>query len=68
MNKDSTEDPYDVAFSDDGSQVFSANVMQESVRKKGNLSMNRLMEPFDVSRTVRRILGMWIVIILILLE
>ena len=57
MNKDSTEDPYDVAFSTDGLQVFSVNVFQESVRTKGNLSMNRLMEPFDVSRTKRRILG-----------
>ena len=57
MNKDSTEDPYDVAFSTDGLQVFSANVFQEKDRTKGNLSMNRLMEPFDVSRTKRRILG-----------
>ena len=57
MANDSTEDPYDVAFSTDGSQVFSVNVFQESVRGRGNLSMNRLMEPFDVSRTKRRILG-----------
>ena len=57
MNKDSTEDPYDVAFSTDGLQVFTVNHFQESVRGKGNLSMNRLMEPFDVSRTKRRILG-----------
>ena len=57
MSKDSTEDPYDVAFSTDGSQVFSVNVRQESVRGRGNLSMNRLMEPYDVSRTKRRILG-----------
>ena len=57
MDKDSTEDPYDVAFSTDGLQVFTVNNKQESVRSKGNLSMNRLMEPFDVSRTKRRILG-----------
>ena len=57
MANDSTEDPYDVAFSTDGLQVFSVNVFQESVRGRGNLSMNRLMEPFDVSRTKRRILG-----------
>ena len=57
MDKDSTEDPYDVAFSTDGLQVFTVNNQQESVRSKGNLSMNRLMEPFDVSRTKRRILG-----------
>ena len=57
MANDSTEDPYDVAFSTDGLQVFTVNNKQESVRSKGNLSMNRLMEPFDVSRTKRRILG-----------
>ena len=57
MANDSTEDPYDVAFSTDGLQVFSVNVFQESVRGRGNLSMNRLMEPFDVSRSRIRILG-----------
>ena len=57
MANDSTEDPYDVAFSTDGLQVFTVNNKQESVRSKGNLSMNRLMEPFDVSRTKRRVLG-----------
>ena len=57
MANDSTEDPYDVAFSTDGLQVFTVNNKQESVRGRGNLSMNRLMEPFDVSRTKRRVLG-----------
>ena len=57
MLNDSTEDPYDVAFSSDGLQVFTVNQKQESVRGRGNLSMNRLMEPFDVSRTKRRVLG-----------
>ena len=57
MLNDSTEDPYDVAFSSDGLQVFTVNQKQESVRGRGNLSMNRLMEPYDVSRTKRRILG-----------
>ena len=57
MLNDSTEDPYDVAFSSDGLQVFTVNFKQESVRGKGNLSMNRLMEPFDVSRSRIRILG-----------
>ena len=57
MSLDSTEDPYDVAFSTDGSQVFTANVKMESPKGKGNLSMNRLMEPFDVSKTRRRVLG-----------
>ena len=57
MDTDSTEDPLDVAFSTDGLQVFTVNFKQESVRGKGNLSMNRLMEPFDVSRSRIRILG-----------
>ncbi len=57
MDTDSTEDPLDVAFSTDGLQVFTVNFKQESIRGKGNLSMNRLMEPFDVSRSRIRILG-----------
>ena len=59
MEKDSTEDPLDVAFSTDGLQVFTANWDMEDHPKGtyGNLSMNRLFTPFDVSRTKRRILG-----------
>ena len=62
MEKDSTEDPLDVAFSTDGLQVFTANWDMEDHPKPtpnqyGNLSMNRLLEPFDVSRSKRRILG-----------
>ena len=59
MEKDSTEDPLDVAFSSDGLQVFTANWdMEDHPRGTyGNLSMNRLFTPFDVSRTKRRILG-----------
>ncbi len=57
MDKDSTEDPYDVAFSTDGLQVFTANQLQEQDRFKGNLSMNRLMEPYDVSRSRINVLG-----------
>ena len=57
MDTDSTEDPLDVAFSTDGLQVFTANQKQESERGKGNLSMNRLMEPFDVSRSRIRVNG-----------
>ncbi len=52
MNKDSTEDPYDVAFSTDGLQVFTVNHFQESVRGKGNLSMNRLSRPFDMTSVI----------------
>ena len=62
MEKDSTEDPLDVAFSTDGLQVFTANWDMEDHPKPtpnqyGNLSMNRLLEPFDVSRSKRNILG-----------
>ena len=57
MSKDSTEDPYDVAFSTDGLQVFSVNYKQESVRKEGNLSMNRLTTPFDVTTNKRTVFG-----------
>ena len=57
MDKDSTEDPYDVAFSTDGLQVFTANQLQEEDRFKGNLSMNRLMDPYDVSRSKINVLG-----------
>ena len=57
MSKDSTEDPYDVAFSTDGLQVFSVNYKQESVRKEGNLSMNRLTTPFDVTTNKRKVFG-----------
>ena len=53
MNKDSTEDPLDVAFSTDGLIVFSVNYEQEADRSKGNLSMNRLSRAFDVSSSKR---------------
>ena len=52
MDKDSTEDPNDVAFSTDGLQVFSVNHKQESIRSKGNLSMNRLSRPFDMTSVI----------------
>ena len=58
MSKDSTEDPYDVAFSTDGLQVFSVNYKQESeLRNEGNLSMNRLTTPFDVTTNKRTVFG-----------
>ena len=53
MDKDSTEDPLDVAFSTDGLIVFSVNYEQEADRSKGNLSMNRLSRAFDVSSSKR---------------
>ena len=53
MNKDSTEDPYDVAFSTDGLQVFSVNVKQSSAHSGyGNMNMNRLSRPFDMTSVI----------------
>ena len=57
MSKDSTEDPYDVAFSTDGLQVFTANFKQEQTHSKGNLSMNRLVTAFDVPSNKRQVFG-----------
>ncbi|WP_415308080.1 autotransporter outer membrane beta-barrel domain-containing protein [Candidatus Pelagibacter sp. Uisw_099_02] len=46
LNNDRTTDPHDVQFSDDGLQVFTANLsMQHSL----NLSMNTLSTPFDLT-------------------
>ena len=57
LNKDTTEDPYDVVFSTDGLQVFSANFKQEQSHSKGNLSMNRLVTAFDVPSNKRQVFG-----------
>ena len=57
MSKDSTEDPYDVAFSTDGLQVFSVNHFQQRDRDVGNLSMNRLVTPFDIPTNKRTVFG-----------
>ena len=43
---DRTEDPHDVQFSDDGLQVFTANL---SMQSNLNLSMNKLSTPFDLT-------------------
>ena len=54
LNKDTTEDPYDVVFSTDGLQVFSVNNKQASAHSGyGNMNMNRLSRPFDMT-SVRR--------------
>ena len=52
LNVDSTEDPQDVIFSTDGLIVFTTNLSQESPRKQGNLSMNRLSRPFDMTSVI----------------
>mgnify|MGYP001194760479 CR=1 FL=1 len=53
LDKDSTERPQDVVFSTDGLIVFTTNLQQESHKGQGNLSMNRLSRPFDMT-SVRR--------------
>ena len=50
--RDSTEQPQDVVFSTDGLIVFTTNFSQRS-KGQGNLSMNRLSRPFDMT-SVRR--------------
>ncbi len=52
LNVDSTEDPQDVIFSTDGLIVFTTNLSQLSVRTQGNLSMNRLSRPFDMTSVI----------------
>ena len=50
--RDSTEQPQDVVFSTDGLIVFTTNFSQRG-KGQGNLSMNRLSKPFDMT-SVRR--------------
>ena len=50
--RDSTEQPQDVVFSTDGLIVFTTNFSQRG-KGQGNLSMNRLSRPFDMT-SVRR--------------
>ena len=53
LNKDTTEDPYDVVFSTDGLQVFSVNNKQASAHSGyGNMNMNRLSRPFDMTSVI----------------
>ena len=52
MVRDSTEQPQDVVFSTDGLIVFTTNFSQRG-KGQGNLSMNRLSRPFDMT-SVRR--------------
>tara|TARA_B100000963_G_scaffold85452_1_gene73051 strand:- start:408 stop:2744 length:2337 start_codon:yes stop_codon:yes gene_type:complete len=49
LDQDATEDPLDVAFSTDGLMVFTVNAKQQQDREVGNLSMNRLSTPFDMT-------------------
>ena len=48
LTKDRTEDPNDVAFSDDGLTVFTSNDTISELNDNG-ISQNRLDRPFDLS-------------------
>ena len=48
LTKDRTEDPNDVAFSDDGLTVFTSNATISALGDN-HISQNRLDRPFDVS-------------------
>ena len=49
LNSDSTEDPTDVHFSDDGLMVFTTNTGQARWRSVGDLSMNILSSANELS-------------------
>ena len=49
--RDSTEQPQDVVFSTDGLIVFTTNFSQRG-KGQGNLSMNRLLRPFDMTSVI----------------
>ena len=48
LDKDRTEDPTGVAFSDDGLTVFTSNIGTGSLRNNG-ISQNKLDRPFDIA-------------------
>ena len=48
LSNDRTEEPHDVIFSDDGLQVFTANL---GMQGQLDLSMNRLSTPFELAST-----------------
>ena len=51
LNRDRTEDPHDVQFSEDGLQVFTVNFDQTGKLESNRLSMNRLSNPFEITST-----------------
>ena len=51
LNRDRTEDPHDVQFSEDGLQVFTVNFDQNGKLESNRLSMNRLSNPFEITST-----------------
>ncbi len=48
LEKDRTEDPHDVAWSDDGSTVFTVNLTRNKLENH-SLSMNKVAVPFKVT-------------------
>ncbi len=48
LEKDRTEDPHDVIWSDDGSTVFTVNLTRNKLENH-SLSMNKVAEPFKVT-------------------
>tara|TARA_A100001388_G_scaffold226098_1_gene177232 strand:- start:224 stop:2554 length:2331 start_codon:yes stop_codon:yes gene_type:complete len=49
IDVDSSQDPYDVTFSPDGTQVFIANRANSNTTSGNPLRMNRLDTPFDIT-------------------
>ena len=49
IDVDSSQDPYDVTFSPDGTQVFIANRANSNTTSGNPLRMNRLDSPFDIT-------------------
>ena len=49
VDVDSNQDPYDVTFSPDGTQVFIANRANANTTSDSPLRMNRLDTPFDIT-------------------
>ena len=54
LDRDRTEDPYDVVMSDDGLQVFTANRSGDAGMNSNQLSMNRLGTPNEILTDIMR--------------
>ena len=48
LDRDRTEDPYDIVMSDDGLQVFTVNNSNDAGMNSNQLSMNRLGTPNEI--------------------
>ena len=54
LDRDRTEDPYDVVMSDDGLQVFTANRSNDAGMDSNQLSMNRFETPNEILTDIMR--------------